>query len=233
MPAKASQRKLSAASPAEKLPVSAAAMAKRRQTRPDASLSSDSPSRMCIMRLGMGTRAAMADTAIGSVGETTAARAKATASGIAGIIQLMKKPMPMTVVSTSPSASSTTVEASLSSSSLGMRQPSRNSRGGRNKRRNISGSSATLCDVDRPMIAPRAIWTRGVGMEIGIMRDKAPLTTTASNRNNTTEMTSKSSLQLMCGATLGGRIADGQAPGANFPSISAPQRGCHAADLEG
>ena len=54
----------------EKVPVSAAAMAKRRQTRPDASLSSDSPSRMCIMRLGMGTRAAMADTAIGSVGPT-------------------------------------------------------------------------------------------------------------------------------------------------------------------
>src|SRR3546814_10626957 len=62
--------------------------------RPEASLSRDSPSRMCIMRLGIGTRLAIAETAIGSVGETTAARAKATASGMDGIIQLMNRPMP-------------------------------------------------------------------------------------------------------------------------------------------
>src|SRR3546814_17276548 len=71
--------KLSGAAPAEKVPVSAAAMAKRRQTRPEASFRSDSPSNICIIRLGIGTRAAMADTAIGSVGDTTAASAKATA----------------------------------------------------------------------------------------------------------------------------------------------------------
>ena len=39
------------------------------------------------MRLGMGTRAVIADTATGSVGETTAASANATGSGMAGIIQ--------------------------------------------------------------------------------------------------------------------------------------------------
>jgi len=57
------------------------------QTRPEASFSSDSPSRMCIIRLGIGAREAMAETAIGSVGESTAARAKATANGMAGISQ--------------------------------------------------------------------------------------------------------------------------------------------------
>src|SRR3546814_11839647 len=83
--------KLKSSSVSEKAPGSAAAIAKRRKTRPEASLSRDSPSRMCIMRLGIGTRLAIAETAIGSVGETTAARAKATASGMDGIIQLMNR----------------------------------------------------------------------------------------------------------------------------------------------
>src|SRR3546814_20561601 len=91
-------------------------MANRRQTSPDASLSRDSPSNMCIIRLGIGTRAAIADTAIGSVGETTAASAKATDIGIAGIIQLMNRTMPTTVIRTRPSASSTTAEQALSNS---------------------------------------------------------------------------------------------------------------------
>src|SRR3546814_13242753 len=81
MPPNATHRKLKAASWIEKAPVSAAAIAKRRQTRPEASLSRDSPSKMCIMRLGIGTRLAIAGTAIGSVGETTAAKANATDSG--------------------------------------------------------------------------------------------------------------------------------------------------------
>ena len=70
--------KVSPAWVSENAPVSAAATAKRRQTRPEASLSSDSPN-MCIIRLGIGTFCAMAETAIGSVGDTTAASAKATA----------------------------------------------------------------------------------------------------------------------------------------------------------
>src|SRR3546814_3364902 len=54
MPPKATHRKLSAASASEKVPVRAAAMAKRRHTSPDASFSNDSPSRMCIIRFGIG-----------------------------------------------------------------------------------------------------------------------------------------------------------------------------------
>src|SRR3546814_995967 len=109
-PAPATHRKLSAAVLAEKVQVSAAAMAKRRQTRPEASFSSDSPSNMCIIRLGIGTRTAMAETAIGSVGDTTAASETATALGIAGIIQGNNRPMPTTDNRTRPSASSNNVE---------------------------------------------------------------------------------------------------------------------------
>ena len=105
MPPMASHRKVPKALASEKVPVSAAATAKRMQTRPDASLSRDSPSRMCISRLGIGARLAMADTAMGSVGETMAASAKATASGIDGIIQLMNRPTPRTVKTTRPRAS--------------------------------------------------------------------------------------------------------------------------------
>jgi hypothetical protein len=46
------------------------------QIRPNASLSRDSPSRRCIKHLGIGTRAAVADTATGSVGETESRRAR-------------------------------------------------------------------------------------------------------------------------------------------------------------
>ncbi len=99
--------------------VRAPATANRMQTRPDASLSSDSPSRMCSSRLGIGTRLAMADTAIGSVGETTAASAKATANGIAGISQWMKNPTPRTVNTTRPSASSRIVPLSRKSPFFG------------------------------------------------------------------------------------------------------------------
>ncbi len=86
-PATATHRKVSEAFASEKVPVITAATAKRKQTRPDASLSSDSPSRMCISRLGIGAREAIELTATGSVGEMIAASAKATASGITGIIQ--------------------------------------------------------------------------------------------------------------------------------------------------
>src|SRR5438874_7313441 len=76
-------RKLSEASAREKLPVNAAATAKRKQTRPEASLRSASPSRMCMSLAGIGVPAEMADTETASVGERMAATAKATESGIA------------------------------------------------------------------------------------------------------------------------------------------------------
>ncbi len=87
MPPAASQMKMPDASTMEKVPVTAAAMAKRRQTSPEASFSRDSPSKMHNSRLGMGVRTAMADTATASVGESTAASAKAIANGMAGISQ--------------------------------------------------------------------------------------------------------------------------------------------------
>lgn len=87
IPTSASCRNVTAAPTSENVPVSAAATAKRKQTRPEASFNSDSPSSTCIMRLGIGTRDVIAETAIGSVGDTIAARANATGSGIAGIIQ--------------------------------------------------------------------------------------------------------------------------------------------------
>ena len=82
----------------------AAATAKRKHTKPDASFNSDSPSRISISRFGIGTRVAMADTATASVGERSAARAQPTASGTAGIIQWMKNPAPTTVNRTKPNA---------------------------------------------------------------------------------------------------------------------------------
>ncbi len=129
------------------------------------------------MRLGIGTRWAMADTAMGSVGERIAASAKATAYGIAGISQWMNRPMPSTVKITSPSASSSTVPLSRNSSSLGMRQPSRNSSGGRNRRKNTCGSSVTLCPVNCTMPNPSAICTSGSGRRV--TRARMPLAVTA------------------------------------------------------
>src|SRR3546814_11561184 len=76
----------------------------------------------------------MAETAIGSVGDTTAANANATASGMAGTSQWMKRPMPTTVNTTSPRASPRIVLPSLNNSPRGMRQPTRNRSGGRNKK---------------------------------------------------------------------------------------------------
>lgn len=182
IPPRATHKKVSPALASENVPVSVAAMANRRQTSPDASLSSDSPSRMCIIRAGIGTRAPIADTAIGSVGDTTAASANATGSGMAGIIQWMNRPTPRTVKTTRPSARPRIVRRSSRSASLGMRHPSRKSSGGRNSRKKRSGASVTRRCAARPIAAPRAICTSGRGIATGSIRDTRPLTTTASTR---------------------------------------------------
>ncbi|MOA04693.1 hypothetical protein D3C78_1242630 [compost metagenome] len=70
--------------------MSVAAMANFNATRPEASLSSDSPSSTYMVFSGMPRLRVMADTATASVGEITAASAKATVSGISGIIQWMR-----------------------------------------------------------------------------------------------------------------------------------------------
>src|SRR5690606_41944028 len=86
-PLPAASRKLADASASEKVPVSAAVTAKLKQTRPVASLSSASPSRMCISCGGSGESWVIAATATGSVGDRIAASANATASGTAGTSQ--------------------------------------------------------------------------------------------------------------------------------------------------
>lgn len=134
-----------------------------------------------MMRLGMGTRLATTATATGSVGESTAARAKATPTGMAGISQCSSSPMPRTVQNTRPKASSRMVDLSRSRSSLEMRQPSRNSRGGRNSRKNTSGLSSIRKSVAMAMPAPRAICTSGRGSGSGEARTIMLLTTTASS----------------------------------------------------
>ncbi len=78
------------ASRIENMPVSAAAIANFSATRPDASFISASPSRMCIRFAGMRLRLAMPDSATVSVGDSTAASAKATGNGIEGIIACRK-----------------------------------------------------------------------------------------------------------------------------------------------
>ncbi len=185
IPPSASQRKSSAAAWNEKVPVSAEAIAKRRQIRPEASLRSASPSRMCIIRFGMCTRVAIADTAIGSVGDTTAASANATGRDIAGTIHRTENPMPTIVRKTKPRANCRTAQRSLSNSSFGMRQPSRNSSGGTRSRKKISGLRSTCKLVASPIAPPKAIWTSGRGIGTGSICEAKPLTTTASKRTRT------------------------------------------------
>ncbi len=180
-PVIASQVKAATASPSAKVPVVAAAMASRMQVRPVASFNRDSPSRIRIIRLGMGTRAAMAWTATGSVGDRMAARAKATASGISGISHQISRPRPTTVKRTRPRASSRMVSPSRNRSSLGNRHPSRNRSGGRKSRKKMSGSRSTVRPVTSTIAAPSAIWTSGSA--IRVMRATDPETTTASSRN--------------------------------------------------
>ncbi len=84
---KAIRKNFTTASPGEKLPVSTAAMAKLKATRPEASFNNDSPSRICAILEGSGELAVIADTATGSVGDRIAARANPAATVIAGISQ--------------------------------------------------------------------------------------------------------------------------------------------------
>lgn len=89
-PPKATQRNSWPASAQEKAPVTVAATANLSATRPEASLSSDSPCNTCMVLAGMPRLRVMAATATASVGDTTAASANATVSGIVGIIQWMR-----------------------------------------------------------------------------------------------------------------------------------------------
>ncbi len=114
---------------------------------------------------GMPRLRVMAETATASVGETTAASAKATVSGMPGTSQWISQPSPTTVNSTRPSARRRMGRYSEKNSRLGMRQPSANSSGGMNSSRNSSGSKA-MCRpfCGQAISAPRAICISGSGM---------------------------------------------------------------------
>ncbi|MDR6992160.1 hypothetical protein J2X52_002272 [Luteimonas sp. 3794] len=116
-----------------------------------------------MTRLGIGARAAIDDTATGSVGDRIAASANATASGITGIIQWISRPAPITVNTTSPNASCRISPRSRNRPLLGMRQPSRNSSGGRNNTKNRCGSRVTPWPNTPAIVAPSAICTSGRG----------------------------------------------------------------------
>ncbi|MNW62661.1 hypothetical protein D3C74_408050 [compost metagenome] len=79
--------KLKVACARENTPVTVAAMANLKATKPDASFINASPSRSLCMLLGKCTRPAIAPTATASVGDNMAARAKAAGNGIVGISQ--------------------------------------------------------------------------------------------------------------------------------------------------
>jgi len=76
--------KLTDASRSENTPVNAAAIANFSATRPDASFISASPSRMCMRFAGIRFLPAIPVSATASVGDSTAASAKATGSEISG-----------------------------------------------------------------------------------------------------------------------------------------------------
>ena len=97
-------------------------------------MKSASPCRICINRGGIGVFLTIDDTATGSVGDMIAARANATAIGMAGTSQSIKRPTSMTVKTTSPNASVRTGRQFLKSAPFGIRQPSRKSSGGTNRR---------------------------------------------------------------------------------------------------
>src|SRR5476651_2738314 len=92
MPPRPSRAKLAAACSMLNVPVSAAATAKRTRTRPAASLSKLSPSRIAISLRGSATRSSTALAAMASGGETIAPSAKQTAQGRPGTIRWATTP---------------------------------------------------------------------------------------------------------------------------------------------
>jgi len=90
---------------------------------------------------GTGAPAEISEMATASVGERVAATAKATESGITGIIVSISGPSPITVNTTIPNASVRMGPQSLKNASFGIRQPSKKSSGAINKREKVSGSS--------------------------------------------------------------------------------------------
>ena len=108
MPPKKENRNSTVALTRENVPVTAAASANWKATMPDASLMSDSPSRMLLARGEMSVSLESEATATASVGPRAAPRAKAAAKLMEGTTQLTAKPTTRAVTTTSPMASETT-----------------------------------------------------------------------------------------------------------------------------
>ena len=107
MPPKKSTRKVMPASAAEKVPVTAAAMANWKQTTPEASLMRASPESRAFCRGESLMSLPSATTAAASVGPSAAPRAKAAASVMLGCTRLRAKPAASVATSTRPTASET------------------------------------------------------------------------------------------------------------------------------
>ena len=141
MPPKKLNKKSAAASARENELVMAAVSANWNATMPEASLMSDSPSRMLFAR---GERSVSFDseaTATASVGPSAAPKAMAVARPMAGITQLTAKPMMSAVTMASTTASESTGLRFLHSAALSTFFASSNRSGAMNSTRNSSGSS--------------------------------------------------------------------------------------------
>jgi len=108
IPPKKLNRKSAVASTRENVPVTAAAMANWNATMPEASLMSDSPSRMLLEREEMLVSLESDATATASVGPSAAPSAKAANKLMDGTSQWTANPTTSAVASTSPMASDST-----------------------------------------------------------------------------------------------------------------------------
>ncbi len=112
---------------------------------------------MCITFAGSLTRFAIACTATGSVGDTTAASAKATDFGNCGINKCIKNPPTSVVNSTSRMAFPKIGPRNSHSSRLGKRQASLYRSGATNKSMNQCASTAIKTPNTQANIRPIAI----------------------------------------------------------------------------
>ena len=163
MPPKKLTTKSTEASRREKDPVTAAASANWNDTMPDASLMSDSPSRMLFWRSGMSVSLESEATATASVGPSAAPSAKADANVMDGITACTANPSTSAVTTTSPMASESTGLRLRHKAALSTLFASSYRRGAMNSTRNRSGSRPMrICDgANKAMTSPRPIWMSG------------------------------------------------------------------------
>ena len=163
MPPKKLTTKSSEAFSSENVPVVAAARANWNATMPEASLMSDSPSRMLLSRGAMFVPLGIDATATASVGPRAAPSAKAAARGIDGSSQCTEKPTMSAVTSTRPMASERTGPLFSQSAFLSMFLASSNNNGAMNSTRNRLGSRLIWIwdGANSAMSKPRPIWMSG------------------------------------------------------------------------